>query len=159
MLLRILEQNGVQVTTMFERYTESARRVLFFSRYESSQLGATMIEPEHILLGIIRDNQGPVARLLELSQVAPEVLRTAVEDRAVLREKIPTSVEIPFSPQTKRVLQFTAEEADRVGHRFIGTEHLFVGLLREPSGASTILEAHGLHLDDVRTKLATLLAE
>jgi ATP-dependent Clp protease ATP-binding subunit ClpC len=145
---------------MFERFTESARRVLFFARYEVSQLGATSIEPEHVLLGLIRENKGIVARILALSEVSPDDIRRQIESRSTFREKIATSVEIPFSVETKRVLQFTAEEADRLGHSYIGTEHLLLALLREErSAAASILTTLGLRLDEVRRTTAELSAE
>lgn len=145
---------------MFERYTESAKRALFFARYEVSQLGATSIQPEHILLGLTREGSGLVAQILALSQVSPDDIRGEIERRSVFREKISTSVEIPFSAETKRVLQFAAEEADRLRHSYIGTEHLLLGLLREEaSGAPSILAMHGLRSDDVRSTIVKLLAE
>jgi ATP-dependent Clp protease ATP-binding subunit ClpC len=145
---------------MFERFTESARRVLFFARYEVSELGATSIQPEHVLLGLIRENKGIVARILALSQISPDDIRRQIESRSAFREKIATSVEIPFSVETKRVLQFTAEEADRLGHSYIGTEHLLLALLREEhSIAASILTALGLRLDEVRRTILKLLAE
>jgi len=145
---------------MFERYTESARRVLFFARYEVSQLGKTSIEPEHVLLGLVRENKGIVARILALSQISPDDIRRQIVSRSEFREKTATSVEIPFSTQTKRVLQFTAEEADRLGHSYIGTEHVLIALLREEhSVAASILTTLGLRLDEVRRTTAELSAE
>jgi len=145
---------------MFERYTESAKRVLFFARYEVSQLGKSSIEPEHVLLGLVRENKGIVARILALSQVSPDDIRRQIVSRSEFREKTATSVEIPFSTETKQVLQFTAEEADRLGHSYIGTEHLLIALLREEhSVAASILTTLGLRLDEVRRTTAELLAE
>ena len=145
---------------MFERYTESARRVLFFARYEVSQLGAISIEPEHVLLGLVRENKGIVARILALSQVSPDDIRRQIVNRSAFREKIATSVEIPFSAETKRVLQFTAEEANSLGHSYIGTEHLLMALLREEhSVAASILTTLGVRLGDVRRTAAELSAE
>jgi ATP-dependent Clp protease ATP-binding subunit ClpA len=143
---------------MFERYTESARRVLFFARYEVSQLGE--LETEHLLLGVIRESQGLVARILALAQVSLEDIRRDVEARCVSREKIDTSIEIPFSAETRKVLGSAAEEADRLGHNYIGTEHLLLGLLREESSvAGSILTGRGLRADDVRQTLVKLLAD
>ena len=145
---------------MFERFTESARRALFFARYEVSQLGATSIEPEHILLALTRETKGIVACILELSQVSPDRIRSEIESRSAFRQKIATSVEIPFSAETKRVLQFTTEEADRLRHSYIGTEHLLLGLLREEhSVAASILTTLGLRLEEVRRTTLKLLAE
>src|SRR5256885_1832073 len=107
---------------MFERYTERARRVLFFARYEASQLGSISIETEHLLLGLIREGKGLTSRIFARSHLSLENIRKEIEGRTVFREKVSTSVELPFSPETKRVLQFAAEEADRLLHNYIGTE-------------------------------------
>ena len=116
---------------MFERFTEQARRTLFFARFEVTQLGATAIEPEHILLGLFREPKGLVARIFEQSGVSTAELSVEIADRHEFRERIPTSQEVPFSTETKRVLQYAAEEADRLTHSYIGTEHLLLGVLRE----------------------------
>src|SRR3954453_11597124 len=107
---------------MFERYTERARRVLFFARYEASQLGSISIETEHLLLGLIREGKGLTSRIFARSHLSLENIRKEIEGRTVFREKVSTSVEIPFSAETKRVLQFAAEEADRLLHNYIRSE-------------------------------------
>jgi len=145
---------------MFERYTEQARRVLFFARYEVSRLGASVIDTEHLLLGLARQSEGLIARILALSRVSLETLRGEVEARCVAGERVSASVEIPFTPGAQRVLRFAAEEADRLRHTHIGTEHLLLGLLREEgSVAASVLTGLGLRLDDVRNTLVKLLAE
>jgi ATP-dependent Clp protease ATP-binding subunit ClpA len=145
---------------MFERYTERARRVLFFARYECSQLGSVSIETEHLLLGLIREGKGLTARIFARSHVSFETIRREVEGRTMFREKISVSVEIPFSPETKRVLGFAAEEADRLLHNYIGTEHLLLGILREErSVAASILKEKGMRLGPVRDDIVTLLNE
>ena len=144
---------------MFERYTESARRALFFSRYEASETGSATIETEHLLLGLLR-GRGIVSRLFEPANASAEAIAADVRKRITLREKFTTTVEIPFSKETKRVLVLAEEEADRLGHSYIGTEHLLLGLLRtERSVAGSVLTAHGLHADPVRKNLVTLLNE
>ena len=100
---------------MFERYTERARRVLVFARYEASQLGSISIETEHLLLGLIREGKGLTSRIFARSHLSLENIRKEIEGRTVFREKVSTSVEIPFSAETKRVLQFAAEEAKGMG--------------------------------------------
>ena len=145
---------------MFERYTERARRVLFFARYEASQLGSISIETEHLLLGLIREGKGLTSRLFARSHLSLETIRKEIEGRSVFREKVSTSVEIPFSAETKRVLQFAAEEADRLLHNYIGTEHLLLGILREErSVAATILMEKGMRLHTVREDIVQLLNE
>ena len=116
---------------MFERYTERARRVLFFARYEASQLGSVSIEPEHLLLGLIREGKGLTSRIFARAEIALESIRKDIEGRTVLRERMAPSVDIPFSADARRALQFAADEADRLLHTYIGTEHLLLGLLRE----------------------------
>jgi len=145
---------------MFERYTERARRVLFFARYEATQLGSTSIETEHLLLGLIREGKGLTSRIFARSSLSLESIRKEIEGRTVFREKVSTSVDIPFSLETKHVLQFAAEEADRLLHTYIGTEHLLLGILREErSVAATILYEKGMRLASVREDIVQLLNE
>jgi len=145
---------------MFERYTERARRVLFFARYEATQLGSTSIETEHLLLGLIREGKGLTSRIFARSHLSLESIRKEIEGRTIFKEKVSTSVDIPFSPETKRVLQSSAEEADRLLHTYIGTEHLLLGLLREEhSVASSILHEKGMRLSSVRDDIVQLLNE
>jgi ATP-dependent Clp protease ATP-binding subunit ClpC len=145
---------------MFERYTERARRVLFFGRYEASQLGSVSIETEHLLLGLIREGKGLTSRIFARSHLSLEGIRKEIEGRTVFRDKVSTSVEIPFSVETRRVLQAAAEEADRLQHNYIGTEHLLLGILREErSVAATILMEKGMRLHTVREDILQLLNE
>jgi ATP-dependent Clp protease ATP-binding subunit ClpC len=143
---------------MFERFTESARRALFFARYEASEFGSMSIETEHMLMGLIREASGVVASLL-----TPEVtaaMKNDVRRRVAAREKVATSVEIPFSEETKRVLQYAADEADGLKHAYIGSEHLLLGLLREDGTiAGSILKDQGFRLPQVRADLMRLLSE
>ena len=140
---------------MFERYTEKARRVIFFARYEASQFGAPAIEPEHLLLGLMREDKTLTGRFFPRAQITIEATRREIEGRTLLRERIPTSVELPLAPETKRVLHYSHEESDRLQHRHIGTEHLLLGLLREErSMAAQILFERGLRLNAVRDEIA-----
>jgi ATP-dependent Clp protease ATP-binding subunit ClpC len=145
---------------MFERYTEAARRALFFARYETSELGALAIEPEHILLGVLRVDKEPARRLFAEAHLSLDSARAAIHASRGARERVPTSVEIPFSAETQRVLHYAAEESDRLLHSYIGTEHLVLGLLREVgSMAASILASHGLTLDRVREVIVQMFAE
>src|SRR5438876_314173 len=140
---------------MFERYSEKARRVIFFARYEASQFGAPAIEPEHLLLGLMREDKTLTGRFFPRAQITIESIRREIEGRTLLRERIPTSVELPLAPETKRVLHYSHEESDRLQHRHIGTEHLLLGLLREErSMAAQILFERGLRLAAVRDEIA-----
>jgi ATP-dependent Clp protease ATP-binding subunit ClpC len=144
---------------VFERYTESARRALFFSRAEAIELGARSIEVEHLLLGILRAGRDVLKDVLPGAHLSTDDVRKRIEARAPRGEKLPTSAEIPFSAETKDVLHYAAEEADRLTHNYIGTGHMLLGVLRTgESFAASILTSHGVTLDGVRQKVATLVA-
>jgi hypothetical protein len=138
---------------MFERYTERARRVIFFGRYEASQFGSTTIETEHLLLGLLREDKNLANRFVG-EHVSAEQIRQEAQVRIPTREKVATSIDLPLSAECKRILAYAAEEAERLAHRHIGTEHLFLGILREQNcGAAQILNGHGLQLDTIREEL------
>jgi len=138
---------------VFERYTEPARRALFFARFESSQFGSLSIEPEHLLLGIAREGGPLLARISPSASV--EAIRSAVDTHAQTREKVSTSIEIPFSTPTKMALNYCAEEADSLNHEHIGPEHLLLGLLHvDGSMAESILRGQGITLDAAREAVA-----
>jgi Clp amino terminal domain, pathogenicity island component len=135
---------------MFERYTEKARRVVFFSRYEASHFGSPYIETEHLLLGLLREDLALTGKVFP-STGSIHAIREEIEERTTLREKTATSVDIPLSNQSKRVLAYAAEEAERLKHKHIGSEHLLLGLLREKGAlAAHLLNSRGLSLDLAR---------
>ncbi len=145
---------------MFERYTERARRVIFFARYEASQLGSNSIETEHLLLGLIREGKGLTSRLFSKSHLSMEQVRKDIEGRAPFRDKVSTSVDIPLSAESKRVLSFGSEEAERMLHNYIGTEHILLGLMREEKCvAAQLLADKGMRLGSVREDIVQLLNE
>jgi quinol monooxygenase YgiN len=146
---------------MFERYTDRARRTLFFARYEASELGSFSIETEHLLLGLIREGKGLTSRIFAHWDLSLDGIKQEIERRTtVSHDKVPTSVEIPFSKETRRVLQFAAEEADRLLHNYIGTEHLLLGILREErSVAAAILIEKGLRFQAVREDIVQIVGE
>src|SRR5262245_20525899 len=140
---------------MFERYTEKARRVIFFARYEASQFGASQIEAEHILLGLIREDKNLAARFIHRPHANVELIRKEIENRTEMRDYVSTQIDMPLSDGAKRALSFAAEESELLGNRHIGTEHLLLGLLREEDSiAAEILNARGMRLPDVRQDLA-----
>jgi ATP-dependent Clp protease ATP-binding subunit ClpC len=144
---------------MFERYTEKARRVIFFARYEASQFGSPYIETEHLLLGLLREDKALTNRFLR-SHASIESIRKQIEGRTTIREKVSTSVDLPLSQDCKRVLAYAAEEAERLVHKHIGTEHLLLGLLREDkSFAAEILHERGLRLSALREELGRVQTE
>ena len=124
---------------MFERCTEKAPRAIFFARYEASQCGSADIEPEHLLVGILRKDDGVRALLKGIS------VKEAASKLALPRgQKIATSVDIPLSHSSKLVLAYGAEEAQRLGQGHIGASHLFLGLLHEESRAAEFLREQGV---------------
>src|ERR1700721_1520444 len=150
---------GEKRANVVERYTEKARRVIFFARYEASQYGSPYIETEHLLLGLLREDKALANRFLR-THGSIESIRKEIESRITVRERISTSVEVPLSQECKRILTFAAEEAERLGHKHVGTEHLLLGVLREEKsfGAEILLE-RGLRLSTVREELARSTGE
>ena len=145
---------------MFERFTEQARRVLFFAHAEASQLGSTCIDTEHVLLGLTRDRKGLTSRVFADAGIARRDIRDVVLRRVPARPKTSTSLEIPFSAAVQRVLQHSAEEADRLLHDYLGTEHLLLGLLgEEGTVAADVLTSRGLRLDQVREHIVERLSD
>ncbi|HMS39786.1 MAG TPA: ATP-dependent Clp protease ATP-binding subunit [Pyrinomonadaceae bacterium] len=141
---------------MFERYTEKARRVVFFARYEALQYGSHYISPEHILLGLMREDKTLSARFFPFrNSLTVEAIRREVEERIVLRDRIPQSSELHLAPETKRILALANEESQRLKNRHIGPEHLLLGIVREErSIAAEILFHYGLRLQDVRDEIS-----
>ncbi len=134
---------------MFERYSDKARRVIFFARYEASQFGSPAIDAEHLLLGILRESPDLLRSVAGSDAV--ERIRERMEKQLPIREKISTSVDLPFTEAAKHVLNSALEEADQLGNRSIEPVHLLVGLLREnncfPQG---VLGDLGVTLESVR---------
>jgi hypothetical protein len=138
---------------MFERYTERARRVIFFARYEASNVGSMTIETEHLLLGLLREDINLFNRFLR-NHSSIESIRKEIEGRTTIREKVSTSIDLPLSNEGTRILAYAAEEAERLNHRHIGTEHLLLGILREEEClAAEILHERGLRLNVIREEL------
>ena len=136
---------------MFEKFTEKAKRILFLARYEASQQGSKVIGTEHIRLGLLKEGEETTRELFTRANVSMDLLQAELERRNPAREKLSTSVEIPFSEETKKALQFAEEEAERLMHPHIVTEHLLLGLLRlEDSVAGRMLAERGMRLFAVR---------
>lgn len=140
---------------MFERYTEKARRVIFYARYEASQLGGAAITSEHLLLGLMREDESLLKHLLSKNgKKSATDLRREVERRVPFAEPVSQKIELPLASETKRVLMFAHEESENLKHRHIGTEHLLLGLLSEKSSlAATVLNEHDLTFDAVREEI------
>lgn len=141
---------------MFERYTERSRRVIFFARYEALQYGSPVIAPEHILLGLMREDKTISARFFPFRHgFGVDAIRREVEERIVLRDRIPQSAELHLAPETKKILFYASEESRHLKNRHIGPEHLLLGMVREENSiAAEILFQFGLRAQDVRDEIA-----
>ncbi len=140
---------------MFERFTEKARRVVFFARYEASQFGSPYIETEHLLLGLTRED-GPLRMRLSQAHLDPESLRKQISSRTTIREKISTSVDLPLSSDLKRALAYASEEALALQQRVVDSGHLVLGLLRiENCFAAALLQQGGITYEGYREVVRT----
>jgi hypothetical protein len=129
---------------MFERYTEPARRAIFFARYEASQYGSHTIETEHLLLGLLREDRA-LMKWFPGEKHFDREIRAEIERRITRGERISTSVEVPLSMECTRVLNLAAESSEKLGHRRVDTAHLLLGILRvEGSLAAQILLARNV---------------
>lgn len=138
---------------MFDWFTEVARRVLFFARWEMSKLGGSTILPEHLLLGLARERTGTAASLLSLVGLTEEVVRLQVGLEQ--GEPIPTTVEIPFDESTKRALLAAVSEADQMSSAKVQSGHLLLGLLRDDTlPVFQVLHGVGLRLKAAREHVA-----
>ena len=144
---------------MFERFTEKAIKVIMLAQEEARRLGHNFVGTEQILLGLIGEGTGVAAKVLKSMGVNLKDARVEVE-KIIGRGSGFVAVEIPFTPRAKRVLELSLEEARQLGHNYIGTEHLLLGLIREGEGvAARVLENLGVDLAKVRTQVIRLLGE
>ena len=144
---------------MFERFTERARRVIILAQEEAKRLNHSAVGTEHILLGIVREGEGVASKVLESLNISPERVRAEIESAIGRGERTPHE-EVTFTPRAKKVLELALDEARRLGHNYIGTEHLLLGLIREGEGvAARVLEAMGADLERVRSQVVYLLGE
>jgi ATP-dependent Clp protease ATP-binding subunit ClpA len=136
---------------MYERYAEETRRAIFFSVWEARQAGSVYIEPEHLLLSLTHDINNKANQLFSLTTHA-EDFRKQVKLHTSAKSR--TSVDLPLSNASKRILAYTAEEAERLDSRSIGTEHLLLGLLREKSSdVPAALAVAGIDLHSARNRI------
>ena len=144
---------------MFERFTEKAIKVIMVAQEEARRLGHNFVGTEQILLGLIGEATGVAAKVLKSMGVTLKDARVEVE-KVIGRGSGFVAVEIPFTPRAKRVLELSLEEARQLGHNYIGTEHLLLGLIREGEGvAARVLENLGVDLAKVRTQVIRMLGE
>ena len=142
----------------FEKFSERARRVLSLAQEEAQRFNHNYIGTEHILLGLVRETEGVAARVLSSLEVDLSKVRSAVEFIIGRGEK-PAQGEIGLTPRAKKVVELAVDEARRMNHTYIGTEHLLIGLLREGEGvAAGVLESLGVTLDKVRAETHRILS-
>jgi len=143
----------------FEKFSERARRVLSLAQEEAQRFNHNYIGTEHILLGLVRETEGVAAKVLANLNVELVKVRSAVEF-IIGRGERPTPGEIGLTPRAKKVIELAVDEARRLGHHYIGTEHLLIGLMREGEGvAAGVLESLGVSLDKVRAETSRILSQ
>lgn len=143
---------------MFERFTDRARRVVVLAQDEARELNHNYIGTEHILLGLISEGDGVAAKALESMGISLDAVRSEVVD-IIGRGAQPPSGHVPFTPRAKKVLEYSLREALQLGHKYIGTEHLLLGLIREGEGvAAQVLVKLGADLPRVRQQVIQLLS-
>ncbi|MGH9121825.1 MAG: Clp protease N-terminal domain-containing protein, partial [Acidimicrobiales bacterium] len=143
---------------MFERFTDRARRVVVLAQEEARLLNHNYIGTEHILLGLIHEGEGVAAKALESLGISLEAVRNQVEEIIGQGGSSPSG-HIPFTPRAKKVLELSLREALQLGHNYIGTEHILLGLIREGEGvAAQVLQKLGADLSRVRQQVIQLLS-
>src|SRR5215218_485498 len=154
-----IEDYDARTGDRFDRFTERARKVLTLAQDEAQRFNHNYIGTEHLLLGLIREGEGVAARVLENMNVELAKVRTAVEF-IIGRGDRPVVGEVGLTPRAKRVIELAIDEARRLGHNYIGTEHLLLGLVREGEGiAAGVLESLGVNLDKVRHEVIRVLSQ
>jgi ATP-dependent Clp protease ATP-binding subunit ClpA len=143
---------------VFERFTDRARRVVVLAQEEARMLNHGYIGTEHLLLGLIQEEEGVAAKALESLGISLEAVRSQVEEIIGQGQAAPTG-HIPFTPRAKKVLELSLREALQLGHNYIGTEHILLGLIREGEGvAAQVLQKLGADLNRVRQTVIQLLS-
>ncbi|HYH05347.1 MAG TPA: Clp protease N-terminal domain-containing protein, partial [Bacillota bacterium] len=138
---------------MFERFTERARKVVFLAQQEAARLGHNVVGTEHLLLGLVAEGEGVAAKALEILGLNLQGIRKEIEKIIGTGEANPFG-EIPFTPRAKRVLELAIEEGRQMGHNYVGTEHILLGLIREGEGvAAQVLRNLGAELETVRKQV------
>jgi ATP-dependent Clp protease ATP-binding subunit ClpC len=139
---------------MWQRFTERARRVILLGQEEATKMQSGHVGTEHLLLGLVRENEGVAAQVLQKMGIALDKVRSEVESQARPEGGPPVAGEPKLTPKAKRVLELAADEARRMRHNYIGTEHLLLALLREKEGlAAIVLRKLGLNLEKARQQL------
>jgi len=145
---------------MFERFTERARKVIILAREEAIRLGHNFVGTEHLLLGLVREGDGLAMAILKKLSVNISTLKGEVEKVVSVGTQVSPAGEVPFTPQAKKVLEYAISEARSMGHNYIGTEHLLLGLVREGEGiASLVLRDVGVTVAAAKAQAQELLGE
>jgi ATP-dependent Clp protease ATP-binding subunit ClpC len=143
---------------MFERFTDKARRVVVLAQEESRMMNHNYIGTEHLLLGLLHEGEGIGAKALASLDISLEGVRRQVEEIIGQGQTVP-GPHIPFTPRAKKVLELSLRESKQLGHNYIGTEHILLGLIREGEGvAAQVLEKLGADLNRVRQQVVRLLS-
>jgi ATP-dependent Clp protease ATP-binding subunit ClpC len=143
---------------MFERFTDRARRVVVMAQEEARMLNHTYVGTEHILLGLLREGEGLAAKALESLGISLDTVRQQVEEIIGHGEHTPPG-HIPFTPRAKKVLELSLAESVQLGHEYVGTEHILLGLISEGDGvAAQVLVKRGADLDRVRQQVIQILS-
>jgi len=156
---RVQAEQALNSMDRFDKFTDRARKVLTLAQDEAQRFNHNYIGTEHLLLGLVREGEGVAARVLENMNVELPKVRTAVEF-IIGRGDRPVVGEVGLTPRAKRVIELAIDEARRLGHNYIGTEHLLLGLVREGEGiAAGVLESLGVSLDKVRHEVIRVLSQ
>ncbi|MGH9238329.1 MAG: Clp protease N-terminal domain-containing protein [Vicinamibacterales bacterium] len=139
---------------LFPRFTEAAKRTLFFSRYEAASLGRLEIAPEHVLLGVIRGAGDAARTMFQTAGIDHDDAHAVIASANAPRQAVIEPVQVPFQQSTKTLFLLAAEEADRLGHEKIATVHVVLALLRDGGVAASYLTGRGMTLDSVRAAAA-----
>ena len=143
---------------MFEKFSDSARRVLFYARYEASQGGSPHIGTEHLLLGLLKETEDIVREIFARAKISMPELQARVEAHVQRGDRVSSSDEIPLHDSCKKALQYALDEAKKLLHAHVGAEHLLLGLLRhKESTAGAILHENGVQLYEVREHVVAIL--
>jgi ATP-dependent Clp protease ATP-binding subunit ClpA len=142
---------------LFERFTDPAKRAIALAQEEARMLNHNYIGTEHILLGLVHEGDGAAAKVLESLNISLEAVRRQVEEIIGQGQAAPTGA-LPFTPRAKKVLELSFREALQLGHNYIGTEHILLGLIREGEGVGAqVLQKLGADLDRVRNRVVRII--
>lgn len=153
-----VQQEPTKVYSMFDRFTDRAKKVMSFARQEAMKFNHEYIGTEHVLLGLVQEGSGVAANVLKNMSIDLEKIRHEVEKIVKTGPSMVTMGQLPFTPRAKKVLELSLEEASQLSHNYIGTEHLLLGLIRENEGiAAQVLMNLGIKLDEVREEVLEFL--